>query len=77
MVDVFRDGVRVMNRLDLVGHVNDHMVAENVFRKIRFVSFCLFVFFLTTDFNESDDGFPFFALNSGFKRIIWRYRLND
>lgn len=30
-----------------------------------------------TDFNESDDGFPFFALNSGFKRIIWQYRLND
>lgn len=39
MVDVFRDGMRVMNRLDLVGHVNYHMVAENVFMMIRFVSF--------------------------------------
>lgn len=64
MVDVFRDGVRVMNRLDLVGHVNYHMVAENVFRMIRFVSFRLFVFFLMTDFNESDDGFPFLIVAS-------------
>lgn len=68
MVDVFRDGVRMMDRLDLVGHVNYHMVAENFNRNFLQIS---------TDFNESGDGFPFFALNSGFKRIIWQYRLND